>query len=582
MAKVTGKAIDTNLLRKLFAFVKPYRKLFWGSAALIVVLSLTGVMRPYLTQQAIDVEIIQQHDKEGLLTITLLILGLIFLETILQFFQTLLAGLLGQSVTNDLRHKLYSHVIKLKPAYFDKHPIGMLVTRVVSDIETINDIFTEGLLIIFGDLLKLAAILGFMFYLNWELTLYCLIPIPVLIIATNIFRKAIRKSFQSVRVAVSRLNTFVQEHITGMSIVQVFSREKTEMQKFKDINKDHRKAHIDSVMAYSIFFPVVEILSAFSVAFVMWLGVGSALKGVTTFGELVAFVMYINQLYRPIRMLADRFNTLQMGMVGCERVFTILETDAVIPVPSNPVKHEIKGEVDFSNVSFSYNAGEQILKGISFHVKPGETVAVVGATGAGKTSIINVLGRMYEFESGEVNLDGVPLREIAPDELRQHMSIVLQDVFLFSDTVLNNITLRNPSISRERVETAAKTIGAHSFIMRLPGGYDFNVMERGHTLSVGQRQLISFLRAYVHEPRILILDEATSSIDSESEELIQRATEKLTQNRTSIIIAHRLSTVKNANRILVMDKGKIIEEGNHESLLQQEGAYARLYKLQFA
>ncbi|MFI5203677.1 MAG: ABC transporter ATP-binding protein [Flavobacteriales bacterium] len=581
MAKVTGKAIDRTLLRKLFAFVAPYKKLFWGSAVLIIVLSFTGVLRPYLTQQAIDVELLKEHDREGLLAIILLILGLIFLETILQFFQTLLAGLLGQSVTNDLRRKLYGHIIKLKPSYFDKNPIGMLVTRVVSDIETINDIFTEGLLIIFGDLLKLAAILGIMFYTNWELTLYCLIPIPVLIIATNIFRKAIRKSFQQVRSQVSRLNTFVQEHITGMSIVQVFSREKTEMKKFEDINKEHRKAHIDSVMAYSIFFPVVEILSAFSVAFVMWLGVGSALKGLTSFGELVAFVMYINLLYRPIRMLADRFNTLQMGMVGCERVFTILETEATIPIPGNASVHEIKGEVNFSNVTFSYNEGEQILKGISFHVNPGETVAVVGATGAGKTSIINVLGRMYEFEGGEVNLDGVSLRNVAPEELRRHMSIVLQDVFLFSDSVLNNITLHNPAITRERVEAAARTIGAHDFIMRLPGGYDFNVMERGHTLSVGQRQLISFLRAYVHEPRILILDEATSSIDSESEELIQRATEKLTQNRTSIIIAHRLSTVKNANRILVMDKGKIIEEGNHERLLEKDGAYARLYKLQF-
>ncbi|MFN3342368.1 MAG: ABC transporter ATP-binding protein, partial [Flavobacteriales bacterium] len=456
------------------------------------------------------------------------------------------------------------------------------VTRVISDIETIADIFYEGLISVAGDLVKLFVVIFIMFWVNWELALYTLIPVPLLIITTRIFQRSIKKSFMGVRNQVARLNAFVQEHVTGMSIVQIFNREEVEMDKFKSINKEHRKAHIDSVMAYSIFFPVVEILAALSIAFLVWIGTGLALEGRLTFGDIVKYILYVNMLYRPIRMLADRFNTLQMGVVGSERVFSLLDSDHSIADKGTIEAGHFKGEVSMKDVWFAYNDEEYVLKGIDLEVKEGQTIAFVGATGAGKSSLINLLSRLYEFQKGEIRIDGRDIRDYKLMSLRKNIAVVLQDVFLFSDTIHNNISLRDPKISREEIIEASKRVGAHDFIMNLPGNYDYNVRERGSTLSVGQRQLISFIRAYVTNPSILILDEATSSVDTDSELLIQNAIEKLTEGRTSIVIAHRLSTIQQADLIVVMDHGKIIEVGSHQDLLAKNGQYKHLFELQFS
>ncbi len=575
-----GTAFDRKLFARVFAFTKPYRRLFWTTFLLTVVLAGLGVVRPLLMGSMID-DHAMTGDAEGLLRITLVIGALLILEAMLQFYHSYWTSWLGQAVTFDLRKKLFQHLLRFKQRWFDRTPIGTLVTRVVSDMETIEDIFSQGLLMIMGDILKLVVVVAVMFIWNWELALLTMIPIPLLLWATNIFKNSIRKSFQDVRTQVSRLNAFVQEHIQGMSIVQLFAREKQEYAKFQAINKEHRKAHIRSVLAYSIFFPVVEILSAISLAFLVWWGVKDVLDGAATVGDIFIFIFFINMLFRPIRQLADRFNVLQMGMVGSERVFKLIDTEASIADMGTVATTGLQGDIRFEDLWFAYEDDDHVLKGISFEAKAGEMVALVGATGSGKSSIINVLGRAYEFQEGKVLLDGRDIRDYRLADLRQSIAVVLQDVFLFSDTVHNNITLSDPNISREAVIAAAKEVGAHEFIMRLPAGYDTEVQERGGILSVGQRQLLAFIRAAVHKPQVLVLDEATSSVDSMSEQLISQATERITKGRTSIVIAHRLSTVQHADRILVLEKGRIIEQGNHQELLALGGNYRKLYDLQF-
>ena len=608
-----GKAFDRRLFSRVMEFVRPYRALFWSCFSLTIVLSLLGVIRPILSgymvetvhqQGIIDDAIPHTDDYNGpnmvqraigdlqglvhshgayelLLLLFVLVVVLLVVEGVVQFFQGYWTSRLGLNVTFDLRQRLYERVIEFKLRYFDRTPIGTLVTRVVSDIETVEDIFSQGLLMIMGDILKLVAIVIAMFLLNWKLALWSMLPIPILLWSTNIFKNSIAKSFQDVRTQVARLNAFVQEHIQGMGIVQLFGRERQEYKKFQAINKEHREAHIRSVLAYSIFFPLVEILSAIALAALIYWGIGDVLTGFATYGELVMFITFINMLFRPIRQLADRFNTLQMGMVGSERIFKLLDTEMRIADLGTRSTQGLRGEIAFEQVSFAYEEGSPVLKDISFAAKAGEMIALVGATGSGKSSMVNVLSRAYEFQGGRVLIDGHDIREYKLDELRKSVGVVLQDVFLFSDTVHNNITLNDERITRSEVIEAAKAVGAHNFIEALPEGYDTEVRERGSVLSTGQRQLLAFIRAYVHKPHVLVLDEATSSVDSLSEQLITEATEKITKGRTSIVIAHRLSTVQNADRILVIDAGRIIEQGSHQELLAKEGAYKKLYDLQF-
>ncbi|MBP7408705.1 MAG: ABC transporter ATP-binding protein [Flavobacteriales bacterium] len=606
-----GKAFDRKLFGRVFAFTKPYRRIFWAAVLLTLVLSLVGVVRPLMMGWIVDVvaqdygslfqtteksswnaksiawtaSFTRDHIAAGAWTlvwaISIAAIVLLFVETIVQFFQAFWTSWLGQAVTFDLRQRLYTRIIGFKLRYFDRTPIGTLVTRVISDIETIDDIFSQGLLMIMGDILKLVVVVIVMFVVNWKLALLSMLPIPILIWSTNIFKNSIQKSFQDVRTQVARLNAFVQEHIQGMSIVQLFGREEQEYAKFKAINREHRKAHIRSVLAYSIFFPVVEILSAISLGLLVWWGVKDTLAGDISVGEVFSYIMYISLLYRPIRQLADRFNVLQMGMVGSERVFKVLDTEAVLDDEGTASTADLRGDIRFDGMWFAYEDEQYVLKDISFEAKAGQMIALVGATGSGKSSIINVLSRAYEFQKGAVYLDGREIRDYRLNDLRRSISVVLQEVFLFSDTVHNNITLNDPSITREEVIAAAKEVGAHDFILKLPKGYDTEVGERGGILSTGQRQLLSFIRAAVHKPKVLVLDEATSSVDSLSEQLIQQATERITKGRTSIVIAHRLSTVQYADRILVLDKGAIVEQGSHQELLAQNGAYRKLYDLQF-
>lgn len=581
MSNGKGKAFDVGLFRRVMGFVQPYKRLFWITFGLTILLSFLGVVRPVIMAKMIDDHAVT-GDMNGLYLLMSIVVALLVVEALVQFYQAYWTSWLGQTVTFDLRQALFAKITGFRMRYFDRTPIGTLVTRVISDLETIDDIFSQGLLMIMGDLLKLVVVIVVMFVYNWELALWSMVPIPLLLWATNIFKNAIQKSFQDVRTQVARLNAFVQEHIQGMAIVQLFGREKQEYEKFKQINREHRGAHIRSVFAYSIFFPVVEILSAVSLAFLIWWGVGDVLKGFATFGELIAYMQFISMLYRPIRQLADRFNVLQMGMVGSERVFAILDTEASMEDRGTLSAENVQGAIDFKDLWFSYNDEDMVLKGINFSAKPGEMIALVGATGSGKSSIVNVLSRAYEYQRGQVLLDGSDIRDYRLGELRACISVVLQDVFLFSDTVHNNITLNDESISREEVVQAAKDVGAHDFIMRLPQGYDTEVRERGSVLSVGQRQLLSFIRAYVNKPKVLVLDEATSSVDSMSEQMIQEATEKITQGRTSIVIAHRLSTIQKADKIIVVGAGEIMEQGSHQELLAMDGAYRELYELQFA
>jgi ATP-binding cassette subfamily B protein len=581
MSSAKGKAFDVGLFKRVMRFVQPYRRLFWTTFALTILLSLVSVVRPVLMAKMID-DHAALGDMHGLVVLMTVVVALLVIEAIVQFYQGYWTSWLGQTITFDLRQQLYAKIVSFRLRYFDRTPLGTLVTRVISDIGTIESIFSEGLLLIMGDLLKLTVVVVVMFVYNWELALWSMVPIPLLLWATNIFKNAIQKSFQDVRTQVARLNAFVQEHIQGMAIVQLFGRERQEYRKFTAINKEHRGAHIRSVFAYSIFFPVVEILSAVSLAFLIWWGVGDVLKGMATFGELIAYIQFINMLYRPIRQLADRFNVLQMGMVGSERVFGVLDTDDSISENGMRSTADVRGDITFDDLWFAYIDEEYVLKNISFTAKAGQMIALVGATGSGKSTIVNVLSRAYEFQKGRVLLDGVSIRDYRLGELRTSVSVVLQDVFLFSDTVHNNITLHDDTISREEVVEAAKAVGAHDFIMQLPQGYDTDVRERGAVLSAGQRQLLSFIRAYVNKPKVLVLDEATSSVDSMSEQLIQQATERITQGRTSIVIAHRLSTIQKADRILVIGEGRIIEQGSHQELLAVNGAYRKLYDLQFA
>lgn len=581
MSSISGKAFDFKLFKRVFRYVVPYKKVFVLTAFLTITSAILGPVRPYLIQYAID-KAVMLSNAPLLLKLTLLMIGVLILEGIVQFYQTFYSNWLGQTVIKDLRMDVYKAITKFKLKYFDRNPVGTLVTRSVSDIETISDIFSQGILIIIGDILKLVVIIAVMFATNWKLALISMISMPLLIIATNMFKNYIKSAFQDVRTEVSKLNTFVQEHISGMAIVQIFNREEIELKKFQEINKRHMEAHIRTVHANSIFFPVVEILSAISIAALVWYGAGSIVEGTLTFGELTAFILYIYMLFRPIRQLADRFNTLQLGMVSSERVFKVIDTNEYISNTGNIEKNEVLGEIEFKDVWFAYNEEEWVLKNLTFSAKKGEMVAFVGATGAGKTSVINILSRFYEYNKGSICLDGVNIRDYKLDNLLKHIGVVLQDVFLFSDSILNNITLGNPNISKDQVIQAAKAVGAHDFIVKLPGDYDFNVKERGAVLSAGQRQLLAFIRAYVYNPSILVLDEATSSVDTESEELIQQATEVLTAGRTSIIIAHRLSTIQKADRILVMDKGRVLEQGNHQELLALGGQYKKLYEMQFS
>ena len=576
----TGRAFDFDLLKRVLSYAKPYKGTLAATFALTVLLAVLAPLTPVLTSYTIDHYIINS-DWDGLVRMTLLMAALLVTQTGLQFAYSYYSSWLGQSVIKDLRSHLFRHVNKLNLKFFDNTPIGTLVTRVISDIETIADIFSEGLLVIIADVLKLIVIIGVMFYINWQLAVISLSTVPLLLISTRIFQNAVKKAFQDVRTKVAELNAFVQEHITGMNIVQIFSRQEQEFNKFETINRAHRDANNRSVWHYSVFLPVVELLSSISRGLLVWLGARLVLNGDIEPGVLVGYMMFVDMLFRPIRELADKFNTLQMGIVGSERVFKVLDTQQFIENTAALNPDHINGNISFKDVWFAYNDEDYILKGVSLDIKAGQTVAIVGATGAGKTSLISLLGRFYEYNKGSITIDGVELREYDIAALRKHIAVVLQDVFLFSDSVNNNISLGKDNVNQQQILDAARMIGAEQFIERLPGGFNYNVMERGAMLSVGQRQLISFIRAYVHNPSILILDEATSSIDTESEILIQKAIAKLTENRTSIIIAHRLATIQKADYILVFDHGQIIEQGSHRELLAQNGQYKRLFELQF-
>ena len=579
--KVTGKAFDFKLFKRLMTYIKRYRFQFILSIASVFLLAGLAAVRPLLLKQIVDDYIINKNAKQ-LLNFILIMLGVLLFEVLFQFLFIFFTNWLGQHIIKDIRTQLFERMLRFKMQYFTTSPVGKLVTRVVSDIETIASIFGQGLFVIISDLLKIVVLLVVMFIINWQLALIVLAVLPVIIYATKIFQIKIKATFQDVRTQVANLNSFVQERITGMKIVQLFTREKIEYEKFVQINDKHKKAHIRTVWYYSIFFPIVEILSSITLGIVVWYGgLKAATSGTTSFGEITSFIMMTSMLFRPLRQIADKFNTLQMGMVAAERVFNVLDVDAEETDQGVKVAKDLKGNISFNKVKFSYLKDEPVLKGISFEVKQGETVAVVGATGAGKSTIINLLNRFYTIDSGSIAIDSINIDTFTLHSLRNQIGVVLQDVFLFSDSIFNNITLNDSTISLEEVKEAAKKIGIHDFILSLPGGYHYNVKERGSMLSSGQRQLIAFLRAYVSKPAILVLDEATSSIDSQSEKLIQKATDTITKNRTSIIIAHRLATIKKADKIIVMEKGTIVEQGTHQELLKQKGYYSRLYEIQF-
>jgi len=574
--KKKKKVFDLHLLRRIFSFTHPYRSTLMLTVSLAVVLAVVTPLRPYLIQYSVD-KYVGGHNLKWLIIISVIQLGILIVESLLRFWFMYRINWLGQTVVNDMRKAVFHKILYQDIAYYDRTPIGTLTTRTINDIESLNDVFSEGIISIMADVLTIIAIITVMLFTDWRLTLVCLSTFPILIVATYVFKESVHKSFQRVRNAVAQLNAFVQEHITGMYVVQAFAAEERELNKFKDINREHRAANIKSIFAYSVFFPVVEIILAMSLGLLVWYGAVQLLHYNTTPGIVISFVLYINLLFRPLRMMADKFNVLQMGIVSGERVFTVLDSEEYMQHNGDYTPATVKGEVTFENVHFSYKPGVPVLKGISFNLPAGNTLAVVGHTGAGKTSIISILNRLYEIESGTIMVDGRDIQDYDIDSLRKHIGIVLQDVFLFSGTVYDNITLRNTEIPLERVEEVAKMLDIHDFIMSLPGGYYFDVMERGNTLSQGQRQLLSFARALLYNPSILILDEATSSVDSESEQLIQNAIDTLIKGRTSIVIAHRLSTIRKASQIIVMDKGRIIERGDHQSLLADKGAYYKLY-----
>ena len=571
------KLLDLGVLRKVFSFAVPYKKKVYISVVLSIILAIVSPLRPYLIQYTVN-NFIADKNTYWLILITIIQIGMLLVETALRFYFGFITSWLGQTVVRDLRVTVYKKVLNLNLSEFDRTPIGTLTTRTINDIESVNDIFSNGLIPIISDLLSIVSILLFMFGVDWQLSLISLAPFPIVIIATYFFKESVNKSFIKVRNAVASLNAFVQEHITGMSVVQAFAVEKKEHRKFEKINKEHRDANIRAIFAYSVFFPLVEIVLAFSIGLLVWWGGNYAFSA----GVIIAFIMYLNLLFRPLRQIADKFNVLQMGMVASERVFKLLENpNTTINTINGIDSRQINGNIEFDKVWFAYNDQHFILKDISFDIRQGETLAIVGHTGSGKTSIISLINRLYTINKGQIKIDGRDINDYDIDFLRSKIAVVLQDVFLFSGSVLDNVTLRNPIISREEVINAAKMIGVHEFIMQLPGNYDYNVMERGATLSLGQRQLLSFLRALLYDPSILILDEATSSIDSESERLIQKAIDKLILGRTSIVIAHRLSTIRKADKIIVMDKGVIKEMGTHSQLMNQKGHYFNLHKLQF-
>ncbi len=579
-SNVTGKAIDSSLLRKIYNLIAPYRNLFYVSILITFINSFVGPAVPLAIRHTVDNEILKL-DSSGLQGMALLILGLMLLQGVLTYYQTYLTNYLGQNAIKHLREKVFNHIMGFKSKVFDNTPIGTFITRTVTDVERVADIFSQGLINIVGDLLQLIIIITIMFVTDWELTLVMLTVFPFLIGISWVFKEKVKVAFQDVRTQVARLNAFLQEHITGMGIVKIFSREEKEMDKFDRINQQHRDANIRSVFYYALFFPAIELFSAIAIALVVWYGTKNVMAGQVTFGTLLLFIMYINMMFRPIRQIANNFNVLQMGMVASSRIFKVLEHEESIPNNGVAYKEQFKGSVRFENVWFAYEEDEYVLKGIDIDIKQGENIAIVGSTGAGKTTITNLLTRMYDVNEGSVKIDGKDIREYDLDYLRSQISIVLQEIFLFSDTIANNIKLYQEDITRAQIEEAAKLIGADRFINDLPDRFDFQVQERGSTLSAGQRQLISFIRAIITDPKILVLDEATSSVDNETEELIQEATQALLKGRTSIVIAHRLSTIKNADQILVMEKGEIKERGNHEELMAEDGLYRQLIKLQF-
>jgi ATP-binding cassette subfamily B multidrug efflux pump len=584
-----SKKFDIAVLRRVFRYAAPYKRKFYLSVVLAVLLAFVTPVRPLLIQLTVN-DGITNNLPDLVIRITLIQIGIILLETAMRFWFSFTTAWLGQTVVKDLRVAVYRKILGLNLSQFDKTPIGTLTTRTINDIESINEIFAEGLVPIIADLLSIVCVLTYMFIVDWQLTLIALIPFPIIIIATYYFKESINKSFFRVRNAVANLNAFVQEHLTGMQIVQAFAADEREAEKFRTINKEHRNANIKAIFAYSVFFPVVEIVLALAIGLIVWKTAGEALNvGEGQQGVVISFILCLNLLFRPLRVLADKFNVLQMGVVASERVFRVLDNDDFIPVPVDAeghpavhkAEHSLKGKVDFEKVWFSYINESYVLKDVSFSIQPGETVAIVGHTGSGKTTIISLLNRLYHIQKGAIRIDNINIEKYDLDYLRKNIGVVLQDVFLFSGSVLDNITLRNTAIPREKVIEAAKLIDMHDFIMQLPGGYDYNVMERGATLSLGQRQLLSFIRALLYNPSILILDEATSSVDTESEQLIQHAIDTLIKGRTAIVIAHRLSTIRKADKIIVLDKGEVKEAGTHDELLQSGGFYAKLHEMQF-
>ncbi|MEK6494795.1 ABC transporter ATP-binding protein [Myroides odoratimimus] len=577
------KKLKSLSLQKLLQYTKPYQKRFNWVVVFAISLSIFAAIRPYMLKITVD-EYVQKQDQSGLLLYILLMGLVLVLEVSSQFFFTYWANWLGQDIVKDIREKLFDKIINFRMRYFDNEPVGKLVTRAVSDIESIASIFSQGLFMIVSDLLKMFVVLCIMFYMNWKLSCIVLIAMPILLYATREFQRHMKTAFQEVRTQISNLNTFVQERLTGMKIVQLFTREEIEYEKFKEINHKHNVAWLKNILYNSIFFPIADIVSSLTLGFVIWYGGMSIVQGdnLTSFGDLFAYTMLITMLFNPLRQIADKFNVMQMGIIAAERVFEVLETEEQIDDSGTVTAPQFDGKIELKDVRFSYIEGTEVLKGINLDIAPGSTIAIVGSSGAGKSTIINLLNRFYDIDSGTICIDGININDYKLATLRKQVAVVLQDVFLFSDTIYNNITLHDESITRETVIQAAKKIGIHDFILQLPGGYDYNVKERGVMLSSGQRQLIAFLRAYVSNPSILILDEATSSIDTHSEELLQKATDYLTKDRTSIIIAHRLATIVNADQIIVMDKGKIVEKGTHKDLLEiQNGYYKNLHESQF-
>jgi ATP-binding cassette, subfamily B, multidrug efflux pump len=580
-ANRSGSLFDIKVLKRLFSFIKPYSFRFFILVILTILTALLGIAMPLVIgMTAIDHDI-RLGDMQGLVRTSIWLIALLIVTAIVRYLHTYISGWLGQNIIRDIRIKLYEHLLKFRLSFYDKTPIGRLITRNVSDIETLSEVFSEGFAAIAADVLLIVGILIAMFIRDWKLTLICLSPLPLLLISTYIFKEKIKSSFNDVRTAVANLNTFVQEHITGMNIVQIFNSEDREYKKFVAINDEHKRANLRSVLYYSVYFPVADIISAACNGLIVWYGAHLFLDEKINIGDFTMFTMFIALFFRPIRMIADRFNTLQMGIVSSERIFKLLDTTEDIAENGTYKPADIKGEVKFENVWFAYNEEEYVLKDISFDVKPGETIALVGATGAGKSSVINLLSRFYDIRKGSIKIDGHDIKEYDIESLRSRIGVVLQDVFLFSDSIANNITLNNKDITEEKMWHAAELVGAKKFIERMPGGFNYKVMERGATLSVGQRQLISFIRSIVYDPKIIVLDEATSSVDTETEEMIQDAIEKLMHGRTAIVIAHRLSTIQKADKIIVLDKGEIKEVGKHDELLKKGGLYAELNKLQY-